>query len=431
MSVPTVSSPKAEATKISSTTENEKNLNATSNAKNISAKKLEPTQDLWKFGSSNLRIGTDGEVRDATFEEILAETKNSPGAMVKTLAIGADTLRFDANGRYKDLVQELVEIQAKENITSDEMAEQVRTKTDEIRREMRKDIKDGIFTVNDSGQVLQDGEAIPPESVGFELTALLIESITDKMSELNSLASKLGAVDQWVSSNIGDEDHITVLYDKEERIDVQSRVEFGNGTKVAGSNGDWNNKHFAVNRTKLDKMEKWEESTTHESVFDEFAKDVLKDSTLANGTHGEELLESMYKDYEALLKDSGLATTKWLVDQPDGEVKTTKTIYGGDNLPEELGRPRFQYYGFTDAGKRNEDYRGLVQEREVNRKSLSATVLTEAKENVRSRVSTLSTVTEQLGTNFKVDNNRFNNIIEAMNSFNKTMLDSLRRFAVS
>jgi len=410
---------------------NDKVLSTFSQASKSKESAAEGQKDQWKFGSSVLRIDANGQEREATLDEILAETKSSPAAMVKILGAGADLLRFDGNGEYRDASAAIAALYSQEGKSTDEIAAEVRSATEALRARMREDIKNGVFTVNDSGQVFHRGEAIPAERVGFELNGLLIESTTDKVGELNALVSQLAAVDEWVSDNLGDKDYVVALYDFQERHYVESRKEFPGGSPVAGSRGNWNQSHDEIHKSQKNQrieaeLETWKTVDTHESEFSKFARenaDNFPGLEASFGKHGDVLIGSMRDNYERLLEGSGLATREWLQDKGETDQKKVGGAVSGSSF----GMSR------VDTGStitRYEVYRAQKVDRKANQLAFSSTALTEAKENVRSRTSTLATLSEQLGTNFKVDNSRFNSIIEAMNSYNKSVVDSLRRFSV-
>ncbi|GLS26839.1 hypothetical protein [Marinibactrum halimedae] len=82
------------------------------------------TNELWMFGSASVRVDSNGGVREATQEEIIAETKSFPAAMIQVLNIGADLLRFDANGYYKDDVEKIAELYKQTVKSTEEIATQ-------------------------------------------------------------------------------------------------------------------------------------------------------------------------------------------------------------------------------------------------------------------------------------------------------------------
>ena len=381
------------------------------------------TNGLWLFGSSKERI-EDGERREATEEEILAETKNSPAAMVKVLGAGADLLRFNANGRYGEA--NITALYQQEGKPSTEIAEEVNQAVNELRQKMRDDIDAGIFTVDDAGQVFENGQALPPESIGFELNALLIESISNKVSALTALGSSIAAVDNFVQEEIGDGEDFEIIKVLYERNLIQSRREFQGGTAIAGDGGKWNESHRVNSGPTFDNIQyhnKWKKVESFESPFDKFVSDNFTEHAESSVPGlGKTFLDDLEAEYKELLAGSNLATPAWTTHEVNGDIETVGVIAGEDLSPPLTRLP-------TDG--RYEAYRAIDQTQLTNRESITATALSQAKENVNSRVSTLSSLSEQLGANFKVDNSRFNSIIEAMNNYNKSVVDSLRRLAVS
>lgn len=380
--------------------------------------------NLWKFGSSELRIGQNGEVRGASDEEILAETKNSPAAMVKLLGAGADLLRFDANGEYRDDVHLITLIQSQEGKTPEQMTEEYKTAVENLRAKMRNDIEAGVFRVNDSGQIFHNGEPVPQETIGFELNALLIESLTNKVSELTALSSQISLVNSFVQEQLENHEsgEVPILFEQESNFRIDQRN---------------------VNRTTGPETS-WEESTRKSShpatqgqpsltPFDEFIQENSAFSTLLEGVNpldfGQTLLGTMEENYQKLLEGSGLSVSSWLKPGSDFSEVTGPSIEGGRPPIADLTRENI-HSGIFGVGAVDRHFRAVPRLERTSVKTITDSTLLETTENIRTRTSTLSSLSEQLGTNFKVDNARFNNIIEAMNNYNKSVLDSLRRFSI-
>ncbi|WP_444917410.1 hypothetical protein [Microbulbifer sp. JMSA003] len=392
-------------------------------AESVSA---ESSGDLWFFGSSKFRMDGNGDVRLASSEEILGETKSSPSAMVDVLSTGADLLRFDANGYYQDDVDAIAALHAQADKTTEEIAEEVQQATVDLRNKMRADIEAGVFTVDDAGQVYHNGVAIPPESVGFELNALLIESLTNQVSELNQLKSDIVAVDGWVQAELeeSEEDHVVALYDIDQRCYIEKKRAYSGGSAMIGAS--WGRSGY---NDEYDFC-KWHEVEGHESDFDKFAAETFPEMESEKGKEGDVLMDSIRSDYDRLMEGSGLTTPEWGEEMPNKEYDTKGPMSGeGLSQKSEIATRDFNWENSTGAAGGNK-YRGTDQAKETNRVAFDTTTFTSAKENINARVSTLSTVTEQLGTNLNVDNSRYNNLIEAMNNYNKSVLDSLKRFSI-
>ncbi|WP_444913848.1 hypothetical protein [Microbulbifer sp. TRSA007] len=386
--------------------------------------------DQWMFGSSKLRLDTNGKVRAATTAEILDETRNSPSAMVEILSTGADLLRFDANGYYQEDVDAIAALHAQSDKTPEEIANDVQHATVALRNKMREDIKYGVFTVNDSGQVFHKGVEIPPESVGFELNALLIESLTNKVSELTALKSQIVSVDGWLQEALAEsgEDEITATYEFMQRIYVEEKRTWANGTQVPGA-GDWKQSEIKMASESMCFYKVADGRTD----FDEFALDNFPEifDNLHTDRPGEALMDGLWYDYEQLMSDSDLNLPAWWTEGEGAEFFSSDMIRGEDLLAEANIANKNLYWETRDDGLAGGyKYRCWVQTMTFDRRTLNSTSFSVAKENINSRVSTLSTLTEQLGTNMTVDNTRFNNLIEAMNNYNKSVLDSLKRFSV-
>ncbi|WP_413662031.1 hypothetical protein ACG1BZ_12185 [Microbulbifer sp. CNSA002] len=386
--------------------------------------------DSWMFGSSNLRLDDNGEIRLATTEELLSETRSSPSAMVQVLSTGADLLRFDANGYYQEEVDAIAALHAQSDKTPEEIANDVQQATVALRNKMREDIKYGVFTVNDSGQVFHNGVEIPPESVGFELNALLIESLTDKVSELTALKSQIVSVDGWLQEALAEsgEDEITATYEFMQRIYVEEKRTWENGTQVPGA-GDWERSEVIMASESMCVYKVADGRTD----FDDFALDNFPElfDNLHTDRPGEALMDELWYDYEQLMSDSDLNLPAWWTEGEGSEFFSSDMIRGEDLLAEANIANKNLYWETRDDGLAGGyKYRCWVQTSTFDRRVLNSTSFSAAKENINSRVSTLSTLTEQLGTNMTVDNTRFNNLIEAMNNYNKSVLDSLKRFSV-
>ncbi|WP_226648337.1 hypothetical protein [Microbulbifer variabilis] len=386
--------------------------------------------DQWMFGSSNLRLDANGEVRLATSAEVLNETRNSPSAMVQVLSTGADLLRFDANGYYQEDVDAIAALHAQSNKTPEEISNDVQQATVALRDKMREDIKKGVFSVNESGQAFHNGVEIPPESVGFELNALLIESLTDKVSELSKLKSQIASVDGWLQEALAEngEDEIMATFEMNTRVLVEENRTWSTGTSVPGSGG-WKDSTEKMNHESMCKYKHVE----HKSDFDKFALDNFPEMFPNQNIDrtGEALMDTLREAYEDLMSDSGLNLPAWWTEGEDAEFFESDWIRGPDLKDEsKYANKNLEWETRDDGAAGGYKYRGKDQKEVFDKRMLNATSFTAAKENINSRVSTLSTLTEQLGTNLTVDNTRFNNLIEAMNNYNKSVLDSLKRFSV-
>ncbi|GLS24660.1 hypothetical protein [Marinibactrum halimedae] len=413
------------------------------------------TNELWMFGSASVRVDSNGGVREATQEEIVAETKSSPAAMIQVLNTGADLLRFDANGYYKDDVEKIAELYKQTDKSTEEIANEVNDEINKLRNKMRDHIASGVFSVKDNGQVFHRNEQgqdvlIPPEKVGFEMNALLIESITNKVSDLNILRSKLAGIDKWIKENIGSEGKVIVGSARVDRgYKMLQRIETrpDKNEDIGDTGGhEWRLGEGYRDIDKLDEIpnsfkDKFDIRRDYGGTdFNKHVKDLVK-GTEYEGKSGAQYIRAIKKEYDELLQGSGVQTNgEWLKD-----FSETEYVYGGQSWP--------AFQNEVNKGEWNNGYEegeisayddiqwGVSLDRRVHvlgvpyakyssPEGFSIDAMVVPQNNVQTRVQTLSSLSEQLGTNFKVDNSRFNNIIEAMNNYNKSIVDSLRRFSV-
>ena len=366
--------------------------------------------DMWKFGSSNWRV-ENGVTRPANPEEIVAEVKSSPAAIVQMLNTGTNLLRFDANGHYEERASAIAALQKQNNKTPEQIAAEVENATNQLRAQMKADIENGVFTVDDAGRVYfhgangaeQPGVQVPPERIGLEMNTKLIEALSDRISALTALKSKLQPIDEWVQNN-EEGGHAILTFRTQQRVYYQER-----DYDLVGS--PW----FGDQWTRSDaKMNSEPDATWRNTVkrLSDFEKEF-------DTRNGERYITQIREEYEDLMQGSGITLASW----PESLNNTAP-----ENYLSFADRPYLSHK--IHAGFAERHYQSVRQTRETERLALGINDIEEAQQNVNSRISTLSNLSEQLGTNFQVDNNRFNSIIEAMNNYNKSVVDSLRRYSV-
>ncbi len=384
-------------------------INISETAQNNVAAKIaeDSTSDIWAFGASAIRV-KDGQFVNATQEEILQESKSTPSAMVRVLGTGADLLRFDANGHYAEDVAHIRALEIQPDKSAEEISDEIREAVENLRNKMRADIETGVFSVNEAGQVSynptpgEESDIYPqilePEVIGFEMNALLIESITKKVAELNALNQELSDVFTWATENPGNTLFKSYTFESpfnsDRHIEIQSPEDFYEYTHPLGIDMS---DYYSLTGD-VDKL--WEEI----SVFSEAAGEEY--------TNDPDYIASLVDKYARLL-DVSSDTSDWRTVHDN----TTKVDFA-----------KFKYdYSPDDSSDDSIRYISLYRE---DRISIDTIQLEANQETLRARIKTLSDVSEQVATNFKVDNARFNNLLEAINSYNKAVMDTLRRFSV-
>ncbi|NVK57414.1 MAG: hypothetical protein HWE26_17565 [Alteromonadaceae bacterium] len=379
--------------------------------------------DMWRFGASTTRFDTDGTVRWATAEELNSAVRTTPAAMLSVLNTGADLLRFEANGVYKNDAAAIAALYDNTALSPDEIAAQVAQATAELREKIRNDIANGVFRVNNGGQVVhtRDGveTTLEPEEVGFELNSALIRSQEEEILRLNNLNSRLNQMDQFIASQLDQgEQELTLLYERELFREREEEIRGAAGVNIKDP---WHNADNDGNpaRSKFGTFDynEWRSMGSHKTELDKFVGDTFSEYDGAAGD-GQRFFNELRAEYESLLKFSELEIEGW-----DTNGGTSGVSHGSWEGPKEF---------FQDSTIFGDRYFERVRNniRNVNQRNVQENTFEIASQKIETRIRTVGSLAEQMGTDFKTDNARFNNILEAMNNYNKLVADSLQRFSV-
>ncbi|WP_144393332.1 hypothetical protein [Pleionea sediminis] len=359
---------------------------------------ITPDMTPWRFGSAEWRYDENGGDIRTSHEAIAEGNKVRPDFLLKVLGHGANTLRFEANGFYDDEREAIAAIYKDSNLSQKQITEKVNQAMVDLRNQMRRDIANGVFFVNDSGRVVQKMSSgnlveLENEQVGFELATLLIESMNSKVAELNVVTQKIALLDEWAQQEFNKTNKSELMFHKE---GYQERVRYSRPWNIFDQNNDWQSR---VDETR----------PAPPSSLDKFLKDRI-DSTGRRGT-GLSYINSVHSEFKNLMSGSGMQITDWVKSKGNDNSKGGYYDHG-DNIT--IGGWEWKY--------RDENHY-------TNRKAVDSTTFTQAMEKARTRVRTLTSLTEQLGTEFRNTHSRFNNLIEAMNGYNKQLAAMMTKLA--
>ncbi|WP_144393331.1 hypothetical protein [Pleionea sediminis] len=396
---------------------------------------ITPDMTPWRFGSAEWRYDENGGDIRTSDQDIAEGNKVRPDFLLKVLGHGANTLRFEANGFYDDEREAIAAIYKDNSLTQKQITERVNQAMVNLRNQMRADIAQGVFFVNDSGRVVQKMDSgnlieLENEQVGFELATLLIEAMNAKVGMLNSVTQKVALLDEWAEQEFNSTNKPELFFYQE---GYQNKVKYSRPESWWTDN-DWQSSVKEKRMAPPSSLDSFIKNRLPQLIeesplppdFDFDWGDLLGLPNFGGSGYkyisnhsaekgaGLEYINEVYSEFKALMSDSGFQITEWIKNK--GNDNSKGSYYGhGDNI--DIGA-----IGGWEWKYRDENHY-------TNRKAVDSTTFTQAMEKARTRVRTLTSLTEQLGTEFRNTHSRFNNLIEAMNGYNKQLAAMMTKLA--